>query len=120
MLKVSTRKFVELQDWNNFVREVYGKPYNLQQQDGCMGRGTFNITIPSQYAENYPDASYYGVSFDTWLNTTDEQLAEKIAPYTDTLLHWHRKFYPSPEILANDLFNRGLIEAGEYSINIDW
>jgi len=119
MLKVSTRKFIELQDWNNFVREVYGKPYNLQQQDGCMERGIIEISVPNIHAEDYPDAGY-GVSFATWLSTTDEQLLERIAPYTNTTLHWHRKFYPSLDMIANDLFDRGLIESGGYSINIDW
>jgi hypothetical protein len=33
---------------------------------------------------------------------------------------WTRNFYPSVEMVANDLHKKGLIEAGDYVINIDW
>lgn len=35
-------------------------------------------------------------------------------------LFWERNFYPSIEMVANDLCKKKLIEPGEYKINIDW
>lgn len=35
-------------------------------------------------------------------------------------LFWERNFYPNLQTVANDLHKKGLIEAGEYSIRIDW
>ncbi len=35
-------------------------------------------------------------------------------------LFCERNFYPDLHTIANDLYERGLIEAGEYVINIDW
>lgn len=35
-------------------------------------------------------------------------------------LWWERNFYPSVEVVANDLHARGLLPAGEYTIDIDW
>jgi len=33
---------------------------------------------------------------------------------------WERNFYPDVEMIANDLHKRGILEAGEYVIDIDW
>lgn len=33
---------------------------------------------------------------------------------------WVRNFYPDVNMVANDLYEKGLLEAGEYLINIDW
>ena len=35
-------------------------------------------------------------------------------------LWWKRNFYPDIEMVANDLHAKGLLEAGEYAIDIDW
>lgn len=35
-------------------------------------------------------------------------------------MFWERNFYPDLQTLANDLYNKGLIEAGDYGIRIDW
>ena len=35
-------------------------------------------------------------------------------------LWWERNFYPNIQMVANDLHSKGLLEAGEYTINIDW
>ena len=35
-------------------------------------------------------------------------------------LFWERNFYPCLQSVANDLHKKGLIEAGDYSIEIDW
>ena len=83
-----------------------------------------------------------GVSFSSWLardpetplNPTDSDLKDcgyywgksdedkekwKIDKHHIELF-WERNFYPDVQMVANDLYKRGLIEAGMYSINIDW
>lgn len=35
-------------------------------------------------------------------------------------MFWERNFYPDLQTLANDLYDKGLIEAGDYGIKIDW
>jgi hypothetical protein len=35
-------------------------------------------------------------------------------------MFWERNFYPDTYTVANDLYDKGLIEAGDYIINIDW
>lgn len=35
-------------------------------------------------------------------------------------MFWERNFYPDIYTLANDLHSRGLLDAGEYGIKIDW
>ena len=80
-----------------------------------------------------------GVKFNVWLardpkaplNPTDEEL--KSCSYyfngdkekwkndpSHIELFWQRNFYPSIYMVANDLYEKGLIEKGDYTINIDW
>ena len=33
---------------------------------------------------------------------------------------WERHFYPKPQIVLNDLYEKGLIFPGKYKIKIDW
>lgn len=86
--------------------------------------------------------SEMGVKFDVWvkrdpkesLNPSKEEL--KDCPYywgkseddemiwkkdqSHINMFWERNFYPDLQTVANDLYKKGLIEAGEYTINIDW
>ncbi len=55
-----------------------------------------------------------GVRFDLWL-ARDTEL-----PNVSTTLWWKRYFYPDIYTLIDDLYKRGLIEEGDYIINIDW
>lgn len=121
-------KMIEVSDWDKLVTETYGKPYNFQQQDGCQSRGIFHLTIPSEYAcddemnDEIPEiinGEIMGVKFKKWLERDPNQ---PVAGRTDygIGLWWDRNFYPDIHTVANDLHKRGLIEAGEYSIEIDW
>jgi hypothetical protein len=86
--------------------------------------------------------SEMGVKFDIWLkrdpkeplNPSKEELKEcnyylgkteedEIAWKQDQShinMFWERNFYPNLQTIANDLHEKGLIEAGDYGINIDW
>lgn len=61
-----------------------------------------------------------GVSFQTWLNTSEEDTAKHFENDWSNQLFWHRNFYPSIDAITDDLYSRGLLEAGEYMIIIDW
>lgn len=118
MLRYTNIKQISLQDWDNLVKETYGKPYSFQQQDGCQERGSFEITIPSEETvdEEYHDKDDMsegdmGVKFFQWQTTAAEDYDR---------LYWFRNYYPDINTLANDLYNKGLIEAGDYVIKIDW
>lgn len=133
MIKYRNKKVIEDRDWDKLVKDTYGKPYNFQQQDGCQSRGNVYLTVYNEpyreeddpYPDNIPfkiNGSKMGVKFTTWLNTTEESINEKHPesyPNANRLF-WQRNFYPDLQIVANDLCTKGLIEAGDYTINIDW
>ena len=97
-----------------------------------------NDSIP----EIINDEDNMGVKFNTWLqrdpnaplNPTDEELSkcsyywgksEKDALEWKTSishinLFWERNFYPDLQTVANDLYEKGLLEKGDYGIEIDW
>lgn len=119
MLKFTTIQSVTLQDWDNLVRKTYGRTYSLQQQDGCKGRGVETFTVPCSDPWDFENDSIpekvngdeMGVSFAAWLARD---------PKRGAAMFWERNFYPSLEMVAQDLHVRGLIPAGEYQIVIDW
>lgn len=128
MIKTKNVKVIELSEWDKLVSETYGKPYSFQQQNGCQSRGFFDITIPSEYMEDEDmndvipeiiNGEEMGVKFSKWLERDPKQ---PVGGKTDYCLDlwWGRNFYPDIYTVANDLHKRGLIEAGEYSIKIDW
>jgi hypothetical protein len=63
-----------------------------------------------------------GISFKTWLTTSEEDInKDHLESYKgQNNLYWERNFYPNLQVVANDLYKKGLIEKGEYVINIDW
>lgn len=135
MLKTQKAKLVSVQDWDELVKKTYGKPYSFQQQNGCMERGTYPLTVPPPYTcdedmyDSIPEkvnGDKMGVKFATWLaRDPKEPLKDEKDKDNDRQqwvinLFWERNFYPSIEVLADDLYKRGLVEAGEYVIDIDW
>jgi hypothetical protein len=61
-----------------------------------------------------------GVSFETWLNTSPEDTKKYFEFEYENKLFWERNFYPHVSMIIKDLYKKGLIEKGEYDINIDW
>jgi len=131
MLKYEKVNFVKMRDWDNLVIETYKRPYCLQQQEDCMSRGIINITIPSEETndeemhDEIPEkvnGDEMGVKFAVWLARDPKQLLKNKEDQDDWSLDlfWSRNFYPDLQTVANDLYSRGLIEAGDYIINIDW
>jgi hypothetical protein len=130
-MKTTKEQIVQVQDWDSVVRETYGRPYMFQQQDGCKPRGVFRIKIPDE-AEDFegdivPEIVNHeerGVSFSAWLKRdpkaplVNENRTEKNKFSID--LWWERNFYPNVQMVANDLYKKGIIEKGDYIIEIDW
>jgi len=127
MLKVKTERVIEVADWDYLVQETYGRKYNLQQQDGCMERQRIRITVPSEYKDfsnlTVPEVVNHndrGVNFKAWLERDPYKPIEGQRYDWEHSLWWERNFYPSLEAVSNDLFMKGLLEAGDYVIDIDW
>ncbi len=131
-LKIKTEKVIELSDWDSLVQETYGRPYSFQQQDGCQDRGNFYLTVPDD-AEDFENDTIpeivngpiEGVSFKAWLSRDPKQEleSEEKGIKKDQWaidLWWDGNFYPNIQMVANDLCERGLLDAGDYTININW
>lgn len=130
MLKIQKRNIIDVQDWDNLISQTYDKIYSYQQQDGCKERQTVTITVPVKDPEDFKNTEIpfevngkeMGVSFQTWLNTSPEDTAKHFNPEfgwkNETF--WDRNFYPHEDMIINDLYAKGLLEAGEYDIKIDW
>lgn len=149
-MKIKTIKQIDVEDWDDLVQKTYGKPYSFQQQEGCRDRGIEVISTHSDWAEDFANDTIpevingekMGVSLKAWLardpnaplnpskkelaecnyykGNTEEEEREWKEDKTHILMFWERNFYPEPNILAADLCKRGLLEAGEYQIYIDW
>lgn len=126
---MKTKQVIELSEWNALVEKIYGRPYHLQQQDGCRGRGTVEIKVPDEAcdreSESVPEkvnAEEMGVSFAAWLARDPKQKLSDPDDQEDYCLElwWHRNFFPDVQMVANDLHAKGLLSAGEHTILIDW
>ena len=130
-MKITTLQRIDINDLNNCVEETYGRSYNYQQQDGCKSRGAVYITVPCEHPHDYENESIpeevngneMGVSWAAWLARDPKQQLntdDKWARENGRRLFWCRNFYPSIDMVVNDLHVRGLLPAGEYQIMIDW
>ncbi len=129
MLKYKTTKVIEVQDWDKLVVDTYKRPYKFQQQDGCQSRGTVHINIPDDNEEeeeqndSIPEkinGDEMCVKFDVWLERDPKAPVNGRSDEWEIAIFWHRNFYPYIQTVANDLHAKGLIEAGEYTIDINW
>ncbi len=130
MIKYSNRKVIDVSDWDDLVQKTYGKPYLFQQQGGCQDRGMFHLTVSKSddYNDNRASNSIperingndREVKFSAWLARDPKEWNGKKEDRSYVSLWWERNFYPSIDMVANDLCKKGLIEPGEYDINIDW
>lgn len=111
------------------VTKVYGRTYAFQQQDDCKDRGTHHVSVPVKNPEDYSNNSVpevingnkMGVSFEAWLaRTPTEWHGNKKEAGAYLYLFWARNFYPSLDMVVNDLHAKGHLKTGEYVIEIDW
>ena len=130
-MKIKNIKVIDMNDWNDLVQKTYGRIYSFQQQDFCKDRGLSYITIPSEAYDDFENDTIpevvngdeMGVSFKAWLKRDPNQKLNSEDEWDrdhGLSLFWMRNFYPDVQMVANDLHAKGLIESGEYCINIDW
>lgn len=133
-IKIQIEKTIAVQEWDRVVQEVYVKPYMYQQQDGCKGRGRELLYAYEDTEESYDfpndtipeivNGEEMGVSFKAWLARDPKQAlvsdGKIVSEQWQIDLWWKRNFYPSVEMIAEDLRKRGILEPGEYYIIIDW
>ena len=130
MIKTKNVKVIDVSDWDELVEKTYGRPYSFQQQDGCKSRQHVGISVPSEYADDFendtvPEVvnhSEMGVSFKAWLERDPNQSlpGRDDKDNFSLVLWWERNFYPNVDMIISDLHSKGLLEAGEYEIDIDW
>lgn len=126
-MKIKNVKMIDVGEFDSLVEKTYERPYSFQQQDGCKDRGTFTFSVPEKaYGfenDTVPETVNHeemGVSFKAWL-ARDPKQPLKNNDYLHSLgLWWNRNFYPSLQTVVNNLHEKGLLETGEYTINIDW
>lgn len=134
-MKIRKVNMISVQDWDNLVQSVYGRPYSLQQQDGCKSRGIEEVTVPISidpianeddgWTEDKEDVNY-GINFPTavslprWLERDPSKPLKNQEYDWQLSLWWDRNFYPRLDDIAQDLYNKGHLEAGDYTIAIDW
>jgi len=122
---------IDVGDWDELVEKTYGRPYSFQQQDGCKQRGTHEFSVPYRGSYDYENDtvpekinhSDMGVSFAAWLARDPKQQLALEPGREDQWginLWWHRNFYPSVDMIINDLHKKGLLPEGDYVIDIDW
>ena len=132
MIKTQTIQMIDVSDWDDLVVKTYDRSYSFQQQDGCKDRGKEYVSVledPYDYEnDTVPEVVNHremGVSFEAWLKRDPK------APLTDKEencredqwaidMWWERNFYPSADMIAKDLHERGLLDDGEHVICIDW
>lgn len=130
MIQTRTEKVIDVGDWDNLVQSTYGRTYSFQQQDGCKERQRVKLIIPDE-AYDYENDTLpevvnhedMGVSFKAWLERDPEQQLNSTDEWDRSYglgMWWERNFYPEVQMIANDLYEKGLIEAGDYTIDIDW
>jgi hypothetical protein len=126
-MKIKTKQVIDVDEWDKLITETYRRPYNLQQQNDCMNRGNLHFKVPDE-ADDFEDETVpeevnspkMGVSFAAWLARDPKQPIKDQKYDFELELWWDRNFYPSFQMVANDLHKKGLLAAGEYTINIDW
>ena len=127
-MKIKTQQVIECGELDDLIQKTYGRPYCFQQQDGCKGRGNEYVIVPDPNGLDYENDSVkeevngpeMGVSFKAWLERDPKQTLPGREDAFGLSLWWNRNFYPSVDMVLNDLHAKGLLPAGEYTINIDW
>lgn len=117
-MKLRTEKvfFVTYEDWDDFVSEVYGKPYSLEKQKEGIS-STYVFDVPNNWDKQTDDTYYnesYGVPLDYWKRLNADIYT--FSSIEDFNKFWHKEMFPDVRALLNDLNKQGIIETGKYVI----
>jgi hypothetical protein len=100
------------EEMNDHIPEVINNEYKMGVKfDVWLKRDPNEPLNPSK--QELKDCNYY------WGKSEAEEEAWK-KDKSHINMFFKRNFYPSIQSVANDLHKKGLIEAGDYTINIDW
>lgn len=122
-----TEQVIPCYELDETVTSTYGRPYCFQQQDGCKPRGRVHVSVPNEL-NDWPNDTVkekvngpeHGVSFKAWLERDPKQPLLGDPDSYSLQLWWYRNFYPHIDMVLNDLYKRGIIDEGDYTIDIDW
>ena len=120
-------------DFNKLVEKTYDKFYCFQQQDNGRKHGVYTFEIPVKSPFNYQNISIpeivnhseIGVDFYTWLQRDIHKPLKDVKYTTDfnkslgLRLWWDRNFFPSIDMIINDLYKNGILPEGFLKIIID-
>lgn len=102
--------------FSKYVSELYGRPYQLQQQGDMLAQESSVALIvpePEDWNEN--------PSLAEWLAATPpEEQGLGLSELLNEEMRWERQYYPSLEAVGNDLHARGLLDVGYYIIHVSW
>lgn len=110
-------------DFSKYVSEHYGRPYRLQQQGDMMAQEAsirFSVPPTDWYDENPTLAEWQAATPPAAERpdfTTDREGWQK---HLDDQLRWDRDYYPDLETVVKDLYEKGLLDAGDYIIYAWW
>lgn len=130
-------KLLSVREFDELVINTYSLPYSFQQQDDCKPRSTYKFSLPIKEPirkyenETLPvivNGAKMGVSFSSWKASDPKSYLNNFikeghdASWLEfcVTLWYHRNFYPHVDEILVDLYNRGILEAGDYAIDIDW
>lgn len=131
-MKTKNVKIISVQEWDKLIEDTYGRPYNFQQQGGCKDRRTEYFSVPHYVKYNEDDfldsipevvnTKEMCVRFSSWLARDPKQklAGQDFKEDYRLTMWWERNFYPPIEAVIEDLHKKGLLEQGDYGIDIDW
>ena len=126
-VRTRTEHLIDVGDFDKLVIDTYGKSYSFQQQDDCKERHLVRVTVPEEASDYDRDTvpevingREMGVSFKAWLARDPKEWNGKPEDIRFIDMFWERNFYPDVQMILNDLHEKGLIDAGDYAIDIDW
>ena len=121
MIKSKIKHVISSAAWNKQVSKIYGRPYSIEDQFEFNRVLEFKVPnrsfdFANETVEENEDTKETGVNFKSWITRDPDQKIGSDPRAFVTTLWWYRAFYPDIEVLANDLFKKGLLERGEYVI----
>lgn len=126
MLKFEQVYTIDVSNWDEFVKNHYGKKhYSFQQQNGCQERGNYRINVDwidkdciftNDEVELEINGDEMGVSLKSWIDAKESFFNDEF----HERLFWERNFYPAVEEIVLDLYEKGLIPHKMFDIKIDW
>lgn len=112
-----TVKTINAEDWSLFIQKTYGRSYAISLQKEYVSKQIVKLSCPCEPIDFKDDTN--GASFKTWLERDPDKILPNNSPFS-TRLWWESNFYPHVSMIINDLHSKGLLEEGDFYIELDW